>query len=521
LLAAAVDQLDPVAVRKVYDHQLIRYAVIGGRKIMAGMDGYVRVSRVAGRKGESYISPKVQRDKITGWAKLHEVPLGEVVVEEDVSGAKPVDERGLGRLLGRVESGQSVGIIAYKLSRFGRGALETLQAVERIKKAGGRLVTVEDGVDSAKPGGRLLLTVLAGLAEEELEQRRAGWASARRQALERGVHVGPTPIGYRRGRDGRLDEDERAAPFIAAAFSRRGQGESWGAIARYLEERKVLPLERKGRKSVAWSRTGVTALIRSRVYRGELWDGAELVCKNAHKAIVTESQWRFAQLAGKSGSHVKDGSIAAQGILSQIVYCAACGNRLSVTGSTSRNGERIASYFCRIHHATSGDCPAPAVASTRTLDPYVEGLLLAALADPNSKLVKAHEIGARIDQAAARVKATEEELDSFLAAQLASVLGPERYRAEVERRQDDLRAAQRDLSEALTANLALGQAGPRTPAQLLADWPTMTINEKRAVVRAYIDRVTLTKADPKRRRWQPIEERVQIDWAAAPASSRD
>jgi len=104
---------------------------------MAAMDGYVRVSRVAGRKGESYISPKVQRDKITGWAKLHEVDLGEVVIEEDVSGAKPVDERELGGLLRRVESGESQGIIAYKLSRFGRGALETLQAVDRIKNAGG------------------------------------------------------------------------------------------------------------------------------------------------------------------------------------------------------------------------------------------------------------------------------------------------------------------------------------------------------------------------------------------------
>ena len=67
------------------------------------MDGYVRVSRVAGRKGESYISPKVQRDKITGWAKFHDVELGEVVIEEDVSGAKPIDDRELGRLLGRVE----------------------------------------------------------------------------------------------------------------------------------------------------------------------------------------------------------------------------------------------------------------------------------------------------------------------------------------------------------------------------------------------------------------------------------
>ena len=119
------------------------------------------------------------------------------------------------------------------------------------------------------------------------------------------------------------------------------------------------------------------------------------------------------------------------------------------------------------------------------------------------------------------MKATETELDTFLATELASVLGPERYRAEVERRQDDVRAAQRDLSEALTANLVLGQAGSRTPKQLVADWHTMTMNEKRAVVRAYIERVDVTKADPKRRRWQPIGERVTVRWVGESASRRD
>jgi hypothetical protein len=90
--------LDQVPVWKLYDRQLILRC---DRKetIVAAMDGYIRVSRIAGRKGESYISPKVQRDKITGWAKLQDVELGEVVAEEDVSGAKPVDERELGRLL--------------------------------------------------------------------------------------------------------------------------------------------------------------------------------------------------------------------------------------------------------------------------------------------------------------------------------------------------------------------------------------------------------------------------------------
>jgi hypothetical protein len=32
------------------------------------LDGYVRVSRVGGREGESFISPEVQRDRIAAYA---------------------------------------------------------------------------------------------------------------------------------------------------------------------------------------------------------------------------------------------------------------------------------------------------------------------------------------------------------------------------------------------------------------------------------------------------------------------
>ena len=193
-----------------------------------------------------------------------------------------------------------------------------------------------------------------------------------------------------------------------------------------------------------------------------------------------------------------------------------CGHRLSLTGSTAKNGQRVANYFCRIHHAGTGDCPEPAVASTRTLDPFVEGLLLEALADPKSTLVQAHEVGVRITETAERVKQAEKELDSFLATELASVLGPERYRKEVERRQEDVRAAMREFDEAMRANLILGQQKSRTPKQLVKDWPTLKIDAKRAVIRAYVERVTVGKADPKRRRWQPIDERVDVRWVGQP-----
>lgn len=58
-------------------------------------DGYIRVSRVHGREGASFISPTVQRDAIERLATAKMVELGEVVEELDVSGAKPIDEREL------------------------------------------------------------------------------------------------------------------------------------------------------------------------------------------------------------------------------------------------------------------------------------------------------------------------------------------------------------------------------------------------------------------------------------------
>jgi hypothetical protein len=39
------------------------------------LDAYVRVSKVAGRAGESFISPTVQRERIEAWAGLHGAEL--------------------------------------------------------------------------------------------------------------------------------------------------------------------------------------------------------------------------------------------------------------------------------------------------------------------------------------------------------------------------------------------------------------------------------------------------------------
>ena len=45
---------------------------------MVIMDGYVRVSRIAGREGESYMSPDIEKDAaIARWAEYKGVTIGE------------------------------------------------------------------------------------------------------------------------------------------------------------------------------------------------------------------------------------------------------------------------------------------------------------------------------------------------------------------------------------------------------------------------------------------------------------
>jgi DNA invertase Pin-like site-specific DNA recombinase len=133
------------------------------------MDGYVRVSRVAGREGESFISPDVQRQKIAGWAELHDVEIVRWWEELDQSGRRR-DRPMFQQALGRCEAGETGGIVVARLDRFARSAVDALEAIKRLNEAGARLVSVEDNFDGSTPMGRFAIGILTLIAELELDR---------------------------------------------------------------------------------------------------------------------------------------------------------------------------------------------------------------------------------------------------------------------------------------------------------------------------------------------------------------
>ena len=466
-------------------------------------DGYVRVSRRAGREGESFISPEVQRKKIADWAALHDVEIVAWWEEIDQSGAK-LERPFFQQALKRCERGESGGIVVARLDRFARSAVDALDSIRRLNEAGARLVSVEDNFDGSTPMGRFAIGILSLIAELELERIKENWSTAIVEAVDRGVHISARPpAGYQRGGDGRLLVDETAAPHIAEAFRMRATGAPWAEIARYLEQHGV----RSSHRSPHWSKTGVAAVIRNPVYLGQARSG-KIVNDHAHQPIVTRAEFDAAQSTKKSLLTPRDGSVASQAMLGGIARCAGCGHTLKITGNTDKKtGQRYPVYYCTGRYA-SGPCPARATIRASHLDTYVEQQVHAALTAEGGILAQAVDARRQVDDAQRAVDDAEHELDLYLTnPKLLTLLGETKFLQGAEARQHALDQARAELGR-LQSHSRL--ADDISDGDLLKAWPTLTTQEKRQLMHGLLDRVIVTRADRRGRHATPINERTHI-----------
>jgi site-specific DNA recombinase len=466
-------------------------------------DGYIRVSRRAGREGESFISPEVQRKKITAWAKLHEVEIVKWWEEIDQSGAK-LERPMFQQALARCEAGETGGIVVARLDRFARSAVDALSSIRRLTEAGARLVSVEDNFDGSTPMGRFAIGILTLIAELELERIKSGWETAVREAVERGVHISArTPTGYQRDEDGRLIRAEPAAGMVAEAFRKRAAGASWAELARFLEENGVYPPS--GNKH--WSKFGVSGLIKNPVYLGQARSG-KVVKEGAHEPLVTRAEFDAAQAVKKSLFTQRDGSVAAQAMLGGLARCAGCGHTLKITGNTSKKTRaRYPVYYCTGRYA-KGPCTARASVRASLLDTYVQEQVLRALAQEGGLLAQAIAASEQLEAAARSVAEAEHELDLFVNnPKLLSLLGEQKFLEGVEVRQRALDEARARLSEARAQSSLVEELGE---GDLLAAWPTLTIQERRRLMHGLLDRVVVTRATGRGRNAEPIAKRTTI-----------
>jgi site-specific DNA recombinase len=196
------------------------------------VDAYIRVSRVAGRKGESFISLDEQRRAIEAYAAAHKIEIADWHQDLDQSGGT-LDRPEFQIALDRCRTGQTGGLIAAKLDRITRSTVGLGTLIDEARAGGWNLIAVDFGLDLFSPNGKLVADVLAAVAEWERSRRGDDWEAARRNAVERGIANGRAPYGYRKSKhDKRLEIQKREADRVREAFRLRAQGEPFAMIGR-------------------------------------------------------------------------------------------------------------------------------------------------------------------------------------------------------------------------------------------------------------------------------------------------
>src|SRR3954452_10019778 len=198
--------------------------------------GYAWVSTA--RQASEGKSLDVQRRMIEGYAHMHGLTLDQIVVEEGVSGSVPLNDRPAGgALLANLKAGDIV--IAAKLDRCFRSALDALNVVEQLRTRGVKLHLLDLGGDIAGNGlSKLFLTIAAAFAEAERDRIRERITTVKQDQKARGRYLGgKVPFGYRVGENGALVEHEAEQEAIRAMRAMRAQGVALRPIAAAMAQR--------------------------------------------------------------------------------------------------------------------------------------------------------------------------------------------------------------------------------------------------------------------------------------------
>ena len=196
-------------------------------------------------------------------------------------------------------------VLVFKLSRFGRNAADVLSTLQIMQDFGVNLICVEDGIDSSKDAGKLMISVLSAVEE----------AVAIRVIFDQYVN---TNIGS-------------------------------NGIAKYLENHGIRKIQRQNGKNPLFDAHLVRLILRNPVYCGKIAYGRRrtekvhgtrndyhlveqenyLLVDGLHEAIVSEEVWQAAQVKllaqAKKYEHVNKGKDTKTHLLSGIVKCPVCG----------------------------------------------------------------------------------------------------------------------------------------------------------------------------------------------------
>jgi site-specific DNA recombinase len=314
---------------------------------------------------QSTYSPEAQERQNRLWCELHGHEVAGTYIDDDLSGTRE-QRADFQRLLRDVRSDPGSIVVVHKIDRFARDAETTLRAVKQFDQHQITLVSVMEQMDFSTPYGRMVLTMLAGMAEFYSRNLATEIKKGLREKAAQGGWIGPVPLGYRSvwdydskgervlGSDRLVLTDD--IETVRLAFEHYGMGVySDLSVAEELNERGLTVIDIHTGERRPFGKDTVRGILTNPAYIGVVTcDGVQYPGK--HPVAVDRELWERCQAirqrrAGQGGRFVARG---AGGLLSELAFCGRCGARLHWHAS-GRSSSRNDYYRCSAYRKFGKD----------------------------------------------------------------------------------------------------------------------------------------------------------------------
>ena len=322
-------------------------------------------------------------------------------------------------------------VLVFKLSRFGRNAADVLSTLQVMQDFGVNLICVEDGIDSSKDAGKLMISVLSAVAEIERENIRVQTMEGRIQKAREGRwNGGFAPYGYRLV-DGALKINEDEAPAIRTIFEQYVNTDTGAnGLSKYLEAHGFQKLVRQNGTSPLFSATLIRSILRNPVYCGKIAFGRRklekvhgtrneyrqvpqdnyLLVDGLHEGIVSEELWNAAQVKllaqSKRYEPVIRNKTEQAHLLSALVKCPVCGAGMYSNKCTKRKKDgtpykSFSYYSCKHRKMQRGQkCDFNKQVQEEVLDNAVVEVIIKLVSNPKFAVLMQSKINSKVDTTA-------------------------------------------------------------------------------------------------------------------------
>lgn len=322
-------------------------------------------------------------------------------------------------------------VLVFKLSRFGRNAADVLSTLQVMQDFGVNLICVEDGIDSSKDAGKLMISVLSAVAEIERENIRVQTMEGRIQKAREGKwNGGFAPYGYKLV-NGKLEINEEEAVAIRTIYDQYVNTDiGSNGISKYLENHGIRKIQRQNGKNPLFDAHLVRLILKNPVYCGKIAYGRRktekvhgtrneyrlveqddfLLVDGLHEAIISEEVWNAAQAKliaqAKKYEHVNKGKDERTHLLSGIVRCPVCGAGMYGNKSIKykKDGTKYKDFFyygCKHRSMQRGHkCDYKKQIREELLDDAVAEVIVKLVSNPQFAAMMQEKINMKVDTTA-------------------------------------------------------------------------------------------------------------------------